>query len=137
MTAVYWDSSAVLSAIVRDEFTGEARARIGSAGSFHLLSSLALAEVESVLARMTRDGSLDRGKARRARAMLDGGPWRLTLSHPSPGDLKRLAAGHHLKGADLWHLANAMKLSSDLGDLVLLTFDDRLKASAAAEGMST
>lgn len=132
---VYWDASAVLSAIVKDRFTGEALREIRNGSTIHLASSLALAEAHAVIARMVREGIIGRDAGRRARQAMADGPWRMTWCHPDTGLLARLASRHPLRGADLWHLATALRLAGWLPGLVLLAFDDRLRSAALAEGL--
>jgi predicted nucleic acid-binding protein len=45
-------------------------------------------------------------------------------------DIKALASQRPLRGADLWHLATAITLQKDIPELVLLTFDKKLKLAA-------
>jgi len=40
-----------------------------------------------------------------------------------------------LKGADLWHLATAKTLQEQIPELVMFTFDDRLRVAAEGENL--
>jgi predicted nucleic acid-binding protein len=134
MRAVYWDASAIVSAAVRDTFTYRAREALRGK-DVHLISTLALAEVDAVISRLARMGLVTHRQVDRVARYTRGGTWRILWSHPSPADLLRLSAAHPLRGADLWHLANALGLTGDLPDLCLLTFDERLATAARAEGL--
>jgi prevent-host-death family protein len=46
-----------------------------------------------------------------------------------------LAVRHSLRGADLWHLAQAHTLLGDLPGLRMLTFDRRLRSATESEGL--
>jgi hypothetical protein len=48
---------------------------------------------------------------------------------------RRLARSWPLRGADLWHLAAAKALQTELPELRLLSFDSRLTAAAHGEGL--
>ena len=134
MRAVYWDATAVVSTAVKDEFTDRARDALHHK-DVHLISTLALAEVDAVISRMARTGLVTPRHVDRIARYTRGGTWRMLWSHPSPADLLRLSAAHPLRGADLWHLANALGLTGDLPDLGLLTFDERLATASRAEGL--
>lgn len=131
---VYWDSSAVLSALLEDAHTAPATRAIGES-RVHLLSTLAVAEVAGVMARMVRDRLLTEVLARSAATVLQEGPWRYLNAGPERGVIEALARKHALRGADLWHLAAAKTLAMDLPGLELLTFDRDLAQRARAEGL--
>lgn len=134
--ALYWDASALLSALVRDRFSRTAISAAADRATAHLISSLAVAEVHAVLARLARSGALPGPAVRNVAAALSAGPWRLVRCHPDIGDLETLAVRHPLRGADLWHLAAAADLAVSLPGLRLLTFDARLREAAVAEGLA-
>lgn len=132
---VYWDSSAVISALFKDSNSRRAKAMAERAG-LHLLTTLAYAEINAVLARMKRENILTEVLFQSAHEILDRGPWRRISIAPEWKLTRRLAAKHHLRGADLWHLATAISLKSELRELSLLTFDQRLKTAAALEALA-
>jgi predicted nucleic acid-binding protein len=131
---LYWDASAVLSALVEDVHTTSARRRLRDRGQ-HLLSSLACAEVVAVLSRLGREGTFPRGSTDTASESLQRGPWRWLAAVPTAQDCARLAARHPLRGADLWHLALAVSMRDELPELRLLTFDAALARAAEEEGV--
>ena len=51
---LYWDASAVLSALLKDDHSREAQ-RWASRSGYHFLSTLACAEVSAVLRRIARE----------------------------------------------------------------------------------
>ena len=132
--AVYWDASAVLSALFQDRYSAEALAWSRRPGA-HLLSSLAWAEVHAVIARVERERALAGVLVAAAREAVDSGPWRLLNITPAWESAEILAAKWPLRGADLWHLSAAKTLQDELPELVLLTFDSRLKSAALGEGL--
>jgi len=132
---VYWDSSAVISALFKDPNSRRAKTMAERAG-LHLLTTLAYAEINAVLARMKRENILTEVLFQSAHEILDRGPWRRISIAPEWKLTRRLAAKHHLRGADLWHLATAISLKSELRELSLLTFDQRLKTAAALEALA-
>lgn len=129
---VYWDTSAVLSALFRDEHSVAATARAHASGT-HLISSLAWAETHAVITRIERERALATVLVGAAREALDSGPWRRVNVSPGWNLLETLARAWPLRGADLWHLAAAKELQAELPELTLLSFDTRL--AAAADGM--
>ena len=133
-SAIYWDSSAVLSALFSDRHSEEAWAQARGPG-VHLLSSLAWAEVHAVIARAERDQLLADVLVQAARESMRSGPWRFTNASPDWTTTRALSARWPLRGADLWHLATAKTLQADLPELRLVTFDTRLAVAAAGEGL--
>jgi len=131
---IYWDSSAVLSALVKDGHSKEAW-QSSRKKAYHLISSLVVAEVHAVLNRMNREGYLAEILVKAALEAFFQGPWRLVHLAPLSSDMASLAGKWPLRGADLWHLALAVRLKRDLPELGLLTFDGRLQVAARGEGL--
>jgi predicted nucleic acid-binding protein len=132
---IYWDSSAVLSALFKDPNSRRAKLTAERDG-LHLLTTLAYAEVNAVLARMQREHILTEVLYQSTHEILDRGPWRRISIAPEWLITRRLAAKHPLRGADLWHLSAAVSLKNELRELSLLTFDQRLKAAAELEALA-
>lgn len=133
-SVVYWDSSAILSALFKDGHSRKAKTVAERAG-LHLLTTLAYAEVNAVIARMKREHLLTEVFSQSALEVLDYGPWRRVVISPGWPLIQKLAMKHSLRGADLWHLAAAMSLLGDFPELTLLTFDHLLKVAASTEGL--
>lgn len=133
LSVIYRDASAILSRLVRDAHTAGAMERLSGEG-YHLVSSLAFAEVHAVLARIGREAG-QAAASEQARESFAGGPWRWVEAGPERSLCESLAAAHGLRGADLWHLATALTLRLRLPELTLLTYDRVLARAAAAEGL--
>jgi len=133
--AVYWDSSAVLSALFRDEHSAAASKRAGEP-AVHLLSTLAWAEVLAVIARIERERVLAKVLVAAAREALEDGPWRRLNAVPDWREVRSLSTKWPLRGADLWHLAVAKSLQTELPELTFMSFDTRLAAAAHGEGLA-
>lgn len=131
--AVYWDGSAVLSALFRDRTSDEASRRARSS-EVHFLSTLAWAEVHAVIARMERERVLAKVLIAAAREAFEGGPWRRLNAVPDWKLVRSLSLKWPLRGADLWHLAVAKSLQPELPELAFISFDARLAAAARGEG---
>jgi predicted nucleic acid-binding protein len=132
---VYWDSSALLSGLFRDAHSNDAVAWSRREG-YHLLSSLAWAEVTAVMARMRRERLATDIFIDSALQAIAQGPWRRLNITPRWQAMEGLSRKWPLRGADLWHLAAAMTLRDDRPELMLLTYDGRLRAAAAGEGFA-
>ncbi len=132
---VYWDSSAILSALFKDRHSEEALAR-ARRRDVHLLSTLAWAEVHAVIARMGRERVLAAALLSNARQLLDEGSWRRVNASPDWLLVRDLATRRALRGSDLWHLAAAKTLQLELPELTLLSFDARLASAARETGLA-
>lgn len=132
---LYWDASAVLSALLEETHSADAVARSRSRG-LHLLSSLTWTEVHAVLARFERERALSHVLVEAAREALGAGPWRRVTIAPEWKRVRTLASKWALSGVDLWHLAAATSLKEDLPELRLLSYDTRLAAAAHGEGLA-
>ena len=134
LVVVYWDTSAILSALLQDSHSDEARKWIEKSG-LHLMSTLSFAETHAVLARIRREKLMADVLVSAARRSLQLGPWnRLNIS-PQWSDIESLGYEWNLRGADLWHLAMARTVQKEIPELRLLTFDDRLKLAASGVGL--
>ncbi len=134
-TAVsYWDTSAIVAALFKDEHSALASRLARSAGT-HLISSLAWAEAHAVIARIERDRFLAATLVDASRNMLADGPWRRINATPAWSTVETLARAWPLRGADLWHLAAAKTLQAELPELTIITFDKPLGDAARSEGL--
>jgi predicted nucleic acid-binding protein len=129
---VYWDTSAIISSLFRDQHSMEASAVANETGT-HLISSLAWAETNAVIARIERDRSLAAVLVAAAREALETGPWTRVNIDPAWPQIATLACAWPLRGADLWHLAAAKALQVELPELRLLSFDVQLVEAARGE----
>ncbi len=131
---IYWDSSAILSALFSDNHSKTAKKWAGETG-LHFISTLAYAEVSAVIARMKRERVLVQTLVDAAFEAIEQGPWRRIYTWPEWGAVQTLSAKWPLRGADLWHLAAATTLRKELPELTFLTFDQQLKKAAAGESL--
>jgi len=132
---IYWDASAVLSALFDDRHSQEAQ-RWARKEEVHLLSTLAYAETCAVIARIQKEGVLAQVLIEAANEVLEEGPWRHLNLYPDWTTVQPLSAKWRLRGADLWHLATAKRLQRQIPELCLLTFDARLQEAAQGENMA-
>jgi predicted nucleic acid-binding protein len=131
---VYWDASALVSALILDAHSDRAVAT-AQRPLTHLVSTLAYAEVVAAIARAKSLGRLDARRSKAALQLLRHGPWRRLTLQPDWVVISTLAAQSPLRGADLWHLASVSTLTRQLPEVRLFSFDDRLAAAAAALGL--
>ncbi len=136
-SAIYWDSSAILSALFRDAQSDEAMTKAADPRAVHILSSLAWSEVHAVIARMERERVLAAVLTDAAREALSAGPWRYLNASPTRIIVADLARRWPLRGAGLWHLATAKVLQADIPGLALLSFDAKLSAAARGEELAS
>lgn len=129
---VYWDTSALVSALLEDVHTAEAQAWYATEG-VHLASSLGAAELFAGFSRLGREGLEAQDLARATENFRNG--WIYTSVSPDPALLLELSQRWPLRGADLWHLGLAATLREERADLVLLTFDENLRIAAEGEGL--
>ncbi len=131
---VYWDASALVSALIADVHTPRAVA-MAQRPVTHLVSTLAYAEAVAGIARAESQARLRTAHAHAARQLLRHGPWRRLTLQPDWVVISALAAHSSLRGADLWQLASVSTLTRQLPEVRLFTFDDRLAAAAAGLGL--
>lgn len=131
---VYWDASAILSALIQDQHSAAAQ-RWSDKSGLHLAATLSCAEVFAVLYRLQREKGIAEKVIREMSDTFEFGPWQKLNLQPEWYVMKDLAARWSLRGADLWHLACAAVLRKEIPELVLLTFDKRLGGAAEGEGL--
>ena len=134
LQVIYWDASAVLSALFTDAHSKAAK-KWSTAKGVHFISTLTFAEVTAVISRMQKERILADTLSQAAFEVLDNGPWRRISSLPDWKVIKSLSAKWPLRGADLWHLAAAKSLHKEFPELFLLSFDHRLNIAAAGEAL--
>jgi len=132
---IYWDASAILSALVEDDHTDQAQEWLKKRGA-HVVSTLSYAEVLAVFERLRRSGVVSEKLVDRSLEGLERGPWQRLDLQPDWGDIRSLASQWSLRGADLWHLSTAMGLRREIGEMSLLTFDKRLRLAAQGAGLT-
>jgi predicted nucleic acid-binding protein len=96
---LYWDSSAILFALLTDAHSQLTLKWVRKEG-LHLLPSLVYAEVVAVLDRMVNERILTRVPAQSALETLLAGPWRFLNLCPDKEQMDRLQGKYLLRGAD-------------------------------------
>ena len=132
---LYWDASAILSALIEDENSRGAQ-NWAKRDAVHLISTLSYSEVLAVLSRIQRDRVMERDPIRSALEVLENGPWRRLHIVPKWNITKNLSEKWPLRGADLWHLSAAKSTQDYFPEVQLLTFDRRLMIAAQGEEIS-
>lgn len=132
---MYWDASALMSALVADAHS-EGAVATAQLPLAHLVSTLAYAEVVAAVARAESPRRLDGPRAQAVRRVIRDGPWRRLTLQPDWWAIDKLAAQSALRGADLWHLACVSTLTRQLPEVRLFTFDERLGRAAAQLGLA-
>lgn len=123
MRRAYVNSSVLVAIALREPGGARAARRLG--GFEHLYASdLLAAEVRSALVRerVEWDASL-----------LESISWVLP-ERPLGAELERVFATGYVRGADAWHLACALYLSPDAGELAFVTLDSPQASVATALG---
>jgi len=131
---LYWDSSAILSVLFRDQHSSKAL-KWANKEAFHLISSFSYVETHAVIARMRRERLLADILIDAALEVLAQGPWRRLNALPAWELIEELSQKWPLRGGDLWHLGTAKTIQKDLPEIAILTFDNKLKVAARGEGL--
>lgn len=131
---IYWDSSAIISALFTDSNSRTAQ-KWSEAKGVHFVSTLTMAEVSAVIHRMQRKRVVSETLCQSAFEVLDNGPWRKISTWPQWEVIRSLSAKYSLRGADLWHLATAKSMHTEFPELYLLSFDKRLVRAAESENL--
>jgi len=135
LKVIYWDASAILSVLFKDSYSNTAVRLVGKE-AVHFLTTLAYAEVCAVISRMQRENVLSDILIKAGFEILDQGPWRRITINPKWEITRSLSEKWPLRGADLWHLAAAKSLQNEFPELIMLTFDSRLKTAAKGEDLN-
>ena len=135
-SVIYWDASAILSVLFKDNQSEKALEWSQKKDSVHLISTLAYAEVCAVIARLNKDRVMVDVFVEAAMETLERGPWRHLNTMPEWIKIRSLSRKWSLRSADLWHLAIGKTLQEQFPELLFLTFNQRLKAAAEKERLS-
>lgn len=134
LAVIYWDSTALLSYLFRDSHSDQAQARARQKG-VHLLTTLAIAEVYTVLSRIQRENVLSDLIIESLFEMLETGPWSRLNIVPDSIAMRELAGRWPLRGSGLWHLATAKTLQREFPELMILTYDRELARASKGESL--
>lgn len=135
MTSAFWDSSGFVKLLI-EEPGRDIAVEMWNEADRNIASRLAVPEVSAAIATARRFGRLDGPSEREVRRR-----WTrhcafvefVELLVSIGAEAADLAAEHELSGADSVHLASVLTLREM--DLALVTWDRRLAAAAAAEGL--
>ncbi|MGC8487968.1 MAG: type II toxin-antitoxin system VapC family toxin [Clostridia bacterium] len=133
-SVVYWDTSALVAALFVEERSDEAR-RLTALSGVHLMSSLTWTELQAVFSRARREQQIAPPLVDTMQTAVSSGPWRYVRATPRQDVSASLARRWTLRGADLWHLALAKTLQTELPELAFATFDKALTEAGTAEGL--
>ena len=136
----YFDTSALVKRYLAERGTEEVVA-LWAEAQYRAVSRLAYAETLSALHRKESEQPSDRSALREAQARFER-DWRTLLIVEVSSQLdpwiRRLLAQHHLKGADVVHLASCLLLKSRVDDpLIFVCWDRGLLRAAQAEALET
>ncbi len=108
----YWDSKAVLSLLIQDKHSKIA-SKLYDKNDVNLISSLVIAEVFAVLARIQRENIKLKILLNASREALRTGKWRIINISPEFELIKKYSEKYSLRGADLWHLCLVLQLQNE------------------------
>lgn len=126
MTFAYVDSSCLVALAFDEPGARKLAARLRRFDRL-FSSNLLEAELRSALVREGADGHIEE--------LLSWLTW-VYPNRPLTPEYARITAAGYLRGADLWHLANALFLAPDPTDLSFLTLDGRQGEVARRLGFS-
>lgn len=126
MTFAYVDSSCLVAVAFDEPGARKLAARLRRFDRL-FSSNLLEAELRSALVREGVDGHIEE--------LLSWLTW-VYPNRPLTPEYARITTAGYLRGADLWHLANALFLAPDPTDLSFLTLDGRQGAVARRLGFS-
>lgn len=132
LAVIYWDSTALLSYLFKDRHSEQVMKRASVKG-VHLLTTLTIAEVFTVISRIQREQVLPDRITNSLFEMLLTGPWSRLNIVPDSLAMKELATRWPLKGSGLWHLATAKTLQREFPELMILTFNRELARASRGE----
>jgi len=132
LAVIYWDSTAMLSYLFKDKYSDIALEKSRQKG-VHLLTTLTIAEVFTVISRIQREQLVPNLLAHSLFDMLEYGPWSRLNIVPDTMSLRELAVKWPLRGTGLWHLATAKTLQKEFPELMILTFDWELARASKGE----
>jgi predicted nucleic acid-binding protein len=134
LSVIYWDSTALLSYLIRDSHSDQTQARAKQKG-VHLLTTLAIAEVYTVLSRIQRENVLPDLVVESLFEILESGPWSRLNIGPDSMAMREIACRWPLRGSRLWHLATAKTLQREFPELMILTYDRELARASEGESL--
>jgi len=132
LAVIYWDSTALLSFLFKDRNSEQVMEKARQKG-VHLLTTLTIAEVYTVISRVRRENYLSEILADSLYETLESGPWSKLNIVPDSSAMRDLARRWPLKSSELWHLAAAKTLQREFPELMILTLDSDLAKASRGE----
>jgi len=135
---VYAESSAVLAWLLGEQAATQVRRLLAEAERI-VASSLTPLECSRALARGVATGQLreaDAGQARRLLATASAGWAALEMSGPALDRARAAFPEEPVRTLDAIHLAAALEFRTALGDITLLSLDERIRANGGALGLT-
>ena len=126
MSIAYVDSSVIVGVAFQDPGWAVVERRLGEFSDLWS-SNLLEAEVRAAYTRMEREFDV---------RVLSGIRWILP-DRPLTPELRTVLRAGYLRGADLWHVATALYVAPDPGDISFVTLDGLQQAAAVALGFQT
>jgi predicted nucleic acid-binding protein len=136
MTAIYFESSAVLMWLLGEPRAGEVISSIDAAGTV-VTSVLTLVEVERALIRAEREQILTAVESEKLRGLLaraKAGWILMEISEDIRARAGRMFPAEPIRTLDALHLATALVTLQALPDLRLLSFNQRILDNARVLG---
>jgi len=133
----YAESSAVLAWLLGEARGGLVAALLGGA-DLVVTSELTLVEVDRALHRSVATGAMDASMAERLREQLGATTteWAIEPVSAAVVDRARRSFPHDaIRALDAIHLATAVVIASSVGDLDVLSVDERVRMNAVALGL--
>lgn len=134
IAVIFWDSTALLSYLFKDRYSEKVIEKSKHKG-FHLLTTLTIAEVYTVINRIRREQMLSEILIDSLFELLETGPWSRLNIVPDSLALKDLSSKWPLRGSVLWHLATAKTLQREFPELMVLTIDRELALASRGESL--
>ncbi len=134
LAIIYWDSTALLSYLFKDRHSEQVMEKARQKG-VHLVTTLTIAEVYTVISRSCREELLSEMIADTLFEILETGAWSKLNIVPDSMALRELARKWPLKGSGLWHLATAKTLQREFPELMILTLDRELARASKGESL--
>ena len=134
----YVESSAVLAWLLGEGLAVSVAHTLASADGL-VSSALTLVEVDRALVRAVSSGRLSEVQAAAARGRFElvAARWAvLAITDEQIDRARRPFPRDPVRSLDAIHLASALEFVADLGELAVVTLDERIRATAAVRGFA-
>jgi predicted nucleic acid-binding protein len=134
---IYFESSAVLAWLFDEPDAPRVLSALTVEGDI-VASVLTLVECDRVLVRAAVSGRVAEAEAERRRSALGTVARRWSICHLTPEQIDRARRPfprEPLRTLDALHLAAALQFQRELGDVTVLSLDERIRTNAHALGL--